>query len=237
MKTINCAGVVLATLAIFFYSCTNGQTKVMETKLTAKEFSEKIKSTPDAVVVDVRTPGEFSKGHLPGALNLDWNGDRFEEQMNTLDKSKPVFVYCLSGNRSSAAAGKMRGAGFSKVYELGGGILKWRAENLPEVTLDKSSPGMTKEEYDKLITDKTVVVDFYAEWCAPCKKMQPYLKEISDEMKDVSVVRINVDENPTICKELNVDALPVIKVYRNKELVSSTIGYQNKEQIVSKLKE
>jgi len=86
---------------------------------------------PDAAIIDVRTPQEFSDGHLIHATNMDWNGDRFEAQVSTLDKSKPVFVYCYSGGRSAAAAKKMRANGFTEVYELAGGFSKWRDAKLP----------------------------------------------------------------------------------------------------------
>lgn len=115
-------------ISLFFNSCTNGQ------NLSAIEFSEKINALPSATIIDVRTPEEFAEGHLQNAKNYNWNGADFEKQTKTLDKSKPVFVYCLSGGRSSSAANKMRSDGFKKVFELRGGISKWRAENLPLTT-------------------------------------------------------------------------------------------------------
>jgi thioredoxin 1 len=125
---------------------------------------------PLATVVDVRTPEEFTKGHLQNALNYNWNGSEFQKQVSTLDKSKPVFVYCLSGGRSSAAANQMRSDEFKKVYELSGGIMKWRAVNLPETTTNTiASTGMSKQQFDTLLnSDKLVLIDFYADLCAPC---------------------------------------------------------------------
>lgn len=80
-----------------------------------------MKELSNASILDVRTPSEFSKGHLINALNYDWNGNEFDKQIAPLDKSKPVFVYCLSGGRSSSAANKMRSSGFTQVYEMDGG--------------------------------------------------------------------------------------------------------------------
>lgn len=81
---------------------------------------------------------------------------------------------------------------------MNNGIMKWRGENLPETT-DKTiaSNGMTIEQFGVLlISDKLVLIDFYADWCAPCKRMKPYLDEISKEMADkVVVIRINADDN------------------------------------------
>ena len=85
-------------------------------------------------MLDVRTPAEYTQGHLSNARNIDWNGGEFEKSIAKLDKSKPVFVYCLSGGRSAAAASKMRSIGFREVYELSGGFAKWKAAKLPEAT-------------------------------------------------------------------------------------------------------
>jgi thioredoxin 1 len=124
----------LTVMAVLFSSCTNGQSySSIKTNLSATEFAEKIKELPTAPIIDVRTPDEFSKGHLANALNYNWNGNEFEQQIALLDKSKPVFVYCLSGGRSSAAAGKMRASGFKQVFEMDGGFTKWRAAKLPEI--------------------------------------------------------------------------------------------------------
>lgn len=225
--------IALASLAILIGSCTNGQTQTGNT-LPATEFAEKIKQSPAATVVDVRTPGEFSRGHLPDALNCDWNGSEFDSQISTIDKSKPVFVYCQSGSRSASAAAKMRSDGFKKVYELQGGIMKWRAADLPEAAATAASAGMTRQQFDALLkTDKTVLIDFYADWCAPCRKMKPYLEEISKDMTDkVVVVRINADDNKMLCKELNIYALPVLQVYKNKSLTWTHTGYIEKAKVV-----
>ena len=228
----------IALVAILFNSCTNGQTQTSKTNLSATEFADKMKELPTAPILDVRTPNEFSKGHLVNALNYDWNGNEFEKQIAPLDKSKPVFVYCLSGGRSSSAASKMRSDGFTQVYEMDGGIMKWRGANLPETTANiTASTGMTKQQFDALLnSDKLVLIDFYADWCASCKKMKPYLDEISKDMADkVVVIRINADDNQTLCKELKVDALPVLQLYKNKTLTWTNTGFIDKAEVVKQL--
>ena len=229
----------LLVIAIFFNSCTNGQKQSEGTNLSAPEFAQKINELPSAPIIDVRTPSEFSKGHLNYALNVDWNGNDFENQISTLDKSKPVLVYCLSGGRSSAAAAKMRSEGFQQVYELAGGIMKWRAANLPEnASNGNTSQGMSRQQFDSFLnTDKLVLIDFYADWCAPCKKMKPYLEEISKDMADkVVVIRINADDNQALCRELKIDALPVLQIYRNKTLNWANSGFIDKENVLQQLK-
>lgn len=229
---------LITLVAILFNSCNNGQAQSTKTNLSANEFAAKLKDMPTATIIDVRTPDEFSKGHLANANNYDWNGNEFEKQIAPLDKSKPVFVYCLSGGRSSSAANKMRSDGFTQVYEMNGGIMKWRGTNLPETT-DKTviSNGMSKQQFDALLnSDKLVLIDFYADWCAPCKKMKPYLEEISKDMADkVVVIRINADDNQVLCKELKIDVLPVLQLYKNKTLSWTNKGFIEKAKVVAQL--
>jgi thioredoxin len=229
----------IALLAILFNSCGSGQTNsTTKTNLSAIEFAEKLKEMPSAAILDVRTPDEFSKGHLANALNYDWNGNEFDKQIATLDKSQPVLVYCLSGGRSSSAATKMRSEGFKTVYELDGGIMKWRGTNLPETTDNTvTSNGMTKQQFDALLnSDKLVLIDFYADWCAPCKKMKPYLDEISKDMANkVVIIRINADNNQALCKELKIDGLPVLQLYKNKTLTWTNTGFIDKAEVVKQL--
>ncbi|MBS1685114.1 MAG: thioredoxin fold domain-containing protein [Bacteroidetes bacterium] len=224
---------------ILLYSCSQSQATGSGGELNVTDFAAKVKQLPDAPILDVRTPGEYEKGHLDKAKNIDWNGSDFDTQITGLDKSKPVLVYCLSGGRSGAAAAHMREAGFKEVYEMAGGIMKWRAADLPLVTgnAPAKATGMTQEQFAAMVkSDKLVLVDFYADWCAPCQKMKPYLMEIKDDMKDkVEVVRINADDNQTLCKDLKIDALPVLQLYRAGQLTWTNQGYISKEEVVKKL--
>ncbi len=216
-------------------SCSHSQT---QNSLSAKAFAEKLKALPEAPVIDVRTAEEFSSGHLQNAVNYDWNGSQFEAQIKTLDKSKPVFVYCLSGGRSAAAASKMRADGFSEVYELEGGMMKWRNENLPETTNDQvSSTGMSEQDFQSLLnSDKTILIDFYADWCIPCKKMEPYLNDISKEQKNtLTLIRINVEENQELCQKLGISAIPVLQVYKNRKMTWTNTGFIEKETVLKAL--
>lgn len=225
--------ILILFIALILNSCTNGQTKQEQSSLSAVEFSEKINATEQPLIVDVRTPEEFKQGHLKNALNLNWNGSEFGKQLATLDKTQPVFVYCLSGGRSSSAANKMRKEGFEKVFEMHGGMMEWRANNLPEIKANTTEKGMSLEQYqNSLNSDKLVLVDFYAEWCAPCKKMEPYLEKIADEMADqVTVIRIDADKNAELCKTLNVSALPVLKLYKSNKKIWQNTGYVGENEV------
>lgn len=225
-------------LAMFGLALSCTQPRTEGTLLSANAFSEKLQATPNAQLIDIRTPEEYAKGHLPNAVNIDWYDASFGDKVDKLDPTKPVFIYCLSGGRSAEAAALLRITNFTKVYDLEGGILKWRAANLPET---KDNPaktaGMSKADYDALLkSDKLVLVDFYADWCGPCRKMAPYLEEIKTEMADrVEVIRINADDNQDLMKTMGNDALPVLLIYKNGAQQWRNEGFIDKAGVVAQL--
>lgn len=223
-------------LSLFAYACSNSQSTSTKSSLSAVEFQKKMQELPNAPVIDVRTPDEFNNGHLQNAVSININSENFNQEVNKLDKSKPVFVYCLSGHRSARAGKNMREMGFKEVYELSGGMMKWRAAGLPETKVaSASAPEMSSLQFNELLkTDKLVLVDVYADWCAPCKRMAPFIDEIKNEMTGKAVViRINADQNKSLVKELNVTALPTLILYKDKKVIWTNAGFLTKEEIVS----
>ncbi len=98
------------------------------------EFSKNMEKTEDKIILDVRTPEEFSAGHIKNAINVDWNGDDFDGGVSKLDKSKTVFVYCHSGRRSAAASSELKSLGFNKIQDLDGGMAAWSSANYAVTT-------------------------------------------------------------------------------------------------------
>ena len=94
-------------------------------KTTIEGFQTAIAKVQKPQLVDVRTPPEYTKGHLEGALNINFNDPNFEQIIGQLNKSEPVFIYCQAGGRSGKAYKKMKNMGFSTVYDMEGGYGSW----------------------------------------------------------------------------------------------------------------
>ena len=226
--------IVLTLVSFLVLSC-NGQKSKNRATIEPTSFSKKINETPKAQILDVRTPEEYNAEHINNAINVNWNSDDFVSKANKYDKSKPVFVYCLSGGRSAKAAAKLEELGFTTIYDLQGGILKWNAAGLStraegEQGEAKSSDkiiGMCPQEYAELLnTDKKVLINFYAKWCEPCKKMAPYVLQMQKDLADkVVIIRLDADENKTLLKEMKIDDLPAIFLYEKKEIKWKHTGF------------
>ncbi|MGY6559948.1 MAG: rhodanese-like domain-containing protein [Nitritalea sp.] len=97
------------------------------TDSNAAAFQEGLKAK-DAVLIDVRSAGEFQSGKLKGARNIDIMSANFQQQIANLPKDKTYYVYCRSGNRSGQACALMAKAGFENLHNLAGGIMSWPYE-------------------------------------------------------------------------------------------------------------
>jgi len=121
-------GTLLFALPLLLMACTPAQDAA--TSLDAKAFAVRI-GEGNAQLVDVRTPAEYAQGYLANAVNLDWTSGQLEAQAGTLDKSKPVLLYCASGRRSASAREHLAKEGFTDVVDLSGGIYAWEAQGQP----------------------------------------------------------------------------------------------------------
>lgn len=231
--------ILVFSLSLLF-SCKSSSVREEHLPLTPNEFIAKMNQLPGGVLVDVRTQEEYEKGFIPGAVNADWNSsEQFEEITSKISTDTPVFLYCLGGGRSESAAEYLRNKGYTEVYDLKDGFQGWMAARLPvDVPKDiktKSKPkSMTMDEYQSLISSRpAVLVDFYADWCGPCKMMKPHLEEIAESHKDkIEIVKINADHNRELCLEVGVRGLPTLVLYEEGKETWRNIGYLNKSGIL-----
>ena len=112
---------------LLFVACTGRTT---ETSLTPEEFNLKYKSTADAILLDVRTEAEVSKGAIANSQNIVYD-DSFADKLKDLPVNAPIFVYCAAGKRSAKAAEILKEKGFKEVYQLKGGLNAWKEAKLP----------------------------------------------------------------------------------------------------------
>ncbi|MDA0783598.1 MAG: thioredoxin domain-containing protein [Bacteroidetes bacterium] len=233
MEKIYRSGLIFLMVALF--SCGTGEAH-KSVSLGPQEFVKQLATEGERILLDVRTPGEFGERHLAGALNIDYNGADYNSRIGNLDKTQPVYVYCLSGGRSAAAAQTLTEIGFTKVYEMNGGISRWIAENHP-VEAENFNPnkGMSLQELQSMIQaaqDSVVLVDFNAAWCAPCKKMKAFMpalvKECSGKLK---VIYVDYDNNPQLVTAMKVASIPALMLFQNGIEMKRYAGFVPQEDL------
>lgn len=95
---------------------------------------------------------------------------------------------------------------------------------------------VTKDNFEELKNgEKTLLLDFYADWCGPCRMVSPIVDEIADERDDIAVGKINVDEEPSLAEAFGVMTIPTLVVMKNGEVVSQSSGARPKAQILAML--
>ena len=222
---------------VLFSSLLSSCTAQTKTSLTADEFEKEITTKANIQILDVRTPGEFFSGHIKNALLADWNDKKeFDRRIIFVDKSKPVYVYCLAGGRSAAAAAKMRKMGYENVFELTGGTNAWRAANKPLEGMSTQKQ-MSIEELNATIGgSKIVLVDFGADWCPPCKQMEPVLKDIEQHNKvKFTILKVDGGRDQDILQAYKVTALPVFIIFKDGKQVWRKDGIATEKELADKL--
>ncbi|RKS13454.1 thioredoxin domain-containing protein [Flavobacterium sp. 120] len=226
--------IFLAIICFVVLSCNGQNSKEIKT-IDSKAFAEKIATTQNPQILDVRTPEEFTSDHIDNAKNINWLGTTFVANVEKLDKSQPVFVYCKSGGRSQKAAEKLNELGFKTIYQLDGGMLKWDAAGLSKPSA--KIIGLSVQEYNKLLnSDKKVLINFYAEWCAPCKKMTPYVLQMQKDLADkVTIIRLDADKNKTLISEMKISELPTLLLYDKAAVKWKHSGFISEDDLKKQL--
>lgn len=220
---------ILVGIVFFLQACTQSNINI-----SVQDFAKGI-SRNNIQLLDVRTQNEYNSGHLKNAFLVDWiDKQAFSQRIQYLDKNKPVYTYCLSGGRSQAAAQWLQQQGFKEVHNLDGGMIAWKNENEP-VEGVKQVPQLTAIQFTKTLpADKTVLVDLGADWCPPCKKMEPVVKDLQKGHGDAfQLVTVNGGEQEVLARELNADSFPTFIVYKNGKEVWRTEGVTTKEELLS----
>lgn len=96
---------------------------------------------------------------------------------------------------------------------------------------------ITATNYDELVAraDKPVLLDFWAEWCGPCRMVSPVVEEIAATHPEIAVGKVNVDEEPELAQAFRVQSIPMLVLLRDNAVVAAAVGAQSKEQLEQKL--
>jgi phage shock protein E len=131
-RSVLLVGALVAMALLGIAGCSSSSTGGGQ-HLEVAAFADEV-GKAGVVVVDVRTPSEYTAGHLPSAVNADVEASDFGARIAGLDKSKSYAVYCHSGSRSAVALEQMASAGFAHVVDLAGGVSAWTAQGRSLVT-------------------------------------------------------------------------------------------------------
>ncbi len=220
-------------LAVIFlllaFGCNSGAQN--NASLGINDF-EKGLNDKNVQLLDVRTAGEFRIGHIKGSLQANWNNKQeFVNRTASLDKNKPVYVYCLSGARSRAAAEWLLENGFTNVVNLEGGFNSWKRNGKPvEGAVDIKQ--MTFADYQQQIAGKEyVLVDFGAEWCPPCRKMEPIINDFIAANKAINFFKIDGGVHTELMKQLQAEVLPTFILLKNGREVWRHTGVLSAEEL------
>lgn len=115
-------------MALFTMSCKD-KPATDEVKVISVEEVREAMSDGQSQLIDVRTIEEFNDGHLKSAKNICVTDNDFQEKVANLNRDEPVYLYCRSGKRSARAGEILREMGFTEIYDMDGGILKWQEED------------------------------------------------------------------------------------------------------------
>lgn len=89
-----------------------------------------------------------------------------------------------------------------------------------------------EQDFQSLVNDGLVLVDFFATWCGPCKMLGPILEEISNDRSEVNIVKIDVDENPNLARNFGVMSVPTLILFKEGKQVSQQNGYMTKDDLI-----
>jgi thioredoxin len=226
-------GIIITAILVLFFTYGFSQNVI---NVDAATFNTQIQSG-NGIILDVRTPQEYSRGHIDNATLINISDRDFSNKVAMLQKEKPVYIYCLSGSRSRAAADYLIRNGFKQVYNLQSGILDWQRNNLPLVQSENVAASnqkiVTLTDFKTLIRkNKLVFVDFNATWCAPCKTMSPVVDQLSEAYKQkVKVEKIDMEMNRELAQTLDIQSIPGFVLFKDGKKIWSGTGIMSYDEL------
>jgi len=223
---------LLILTVLMAVSTAEAQTAKGELPITLSEFAIKAKS-PDAQIIDARTPDEFAQNHLKGAINVNAASDTYQKDVEKLSKEKPTLIYSIANGRSVSLAKELRSKGFKEVVVLPGGISNWIGSGYPFINNTKKGVALNSEQFNTLTASSNLVlVDFGSKYCGACKRLVPVLDSLEKQQGFAAkIVRIEAYDNTELLKKLKVSQLPTLVLYQNGREVWKKSGQSSTAQI------
>jgi rhodanese-related sulfurtransferase len=207
---------IILSFSILVMACSTNESNSQTGVLSTSAFQQKL-SLPNIQVLDVRTAEEYQSGHLKNVLQADWlDKAQFEDRIQYLNKNIPTLIYCASGVRSEQAMKAMAAKGFKEVYNMSGGMSAWKVEGKPfEAASSKAE--LSLAAFQSMVNGASIaLVDIGAEWCPPCKKMEPVLAQLQKNLGDqFSLIKVDGGNDLSVMKYLSFKALPTFIVFKN----------------------
>lgn len=231
-KVIFALGILLAILQ----GCQDATGQLVN-KVTPAEAQKLMQQDQTIQILDVRTPEEVAGGVIGQPIVANYNANELAGAIAMLDKNKPVVVYCYAGGRSASAADELAKAGFKKIYDIKGGIRAWTESGLPVAAAGAKPKAKTNynnvaAELEQLLANgKPVLIDFYAPWCGPCKKMAPSLEKLAKENPSVKILKVNTDDNQELARMYKVEEIPTLVSMKQGKVIGRNIGFQSDETL------
>lgn len=222
---------ILVELLLFYLLLLSSGAAFAQT-LNADQFEKSMKQQTGAQLLDVRTQAEYNAGHLAHAVlaNIE-DKAAFAEQLNTLDKTKPVYLYATD-SRSHAAAQWMRANGFTQIVELDGGIDSWTAAGKPVEKTSAVHPISEKEYLQMISAQPLVLIDFGASWCAPCRQMEPVIDALAKRYNNtLTITFIDGGTQTLLMQDVHLNDMPGYILYRGGKEVWRKEGIVPKEEM------
>ncbi|MDA3854486.1 MAG: thioredoxin domain-containing protein, partial [Bacteroidales bacterium] len=187
--------------------------------------------------LDVRTQGEYSRGHITNSTLISTSDRDFVKKTMLLQKDKPLYVYCLTGSRSRSVVNYLSKQGFTHLYNLSRGIMSWKQEGYTLVKSPNVAPSISKsytanELSGILKANNLTLIDFHAPWCAPCKKVKPIVEQAqTDFSTGIKVLTLDIEANESIKNQYSINSIPGLVLFQNGKEVWRHTGVISKEDL------
>lgn len=227
---------MLSKLCTSFFLLLTPILQAQVSSLSPDDFYDKLKTEQAPQLLDLRNDKDFANGHIKKAINYDYNDEGFEHfVLQNFNREKTLYIYCLSGVRSSEAIIYLSELGFKKIVELEKGLVNWSANSKPYVSrkaFTKPITAFTLQDLEREIgTNKLLLVNFYANECEPCKEMKPTLLKIARENPSVKLLQIDPEKSEGIVALFKAYEIPTLILFKNGRQYWRDSGIKTEEQL------